>query len=646
MLWFLPVFPLLAGAGLWLTDGVTGGRLRRSALGFGAVGTLAVTTALASWAALARPDAAYRFGAGIDLRIGVDTVAAVTSVLVAIVSMVVVAYAAGHEERDGLGRMLGLLVGFAGAMELLVVAEDLLTLLIGWELVGAASWALIGHRWREVDKPAAAAHAFNATRLGDLGLFLAAGAAWAGAESFAYADLGAVSGSMLAVMVAGVLLAATAKSGQVLFAPWLFSAMGGPSSVSALLHSSTMVAAGAYLLIRLHTVLDTVGWFGPATIAIGLTTALTGGVVAAVQSHAKKLLAASTSAHYGFMFVAVGAGYPLVALAHLVVHAVFKAHLFLAAGVAMEAAGSPQLGQMRLGSKLPTTARLSLISALALAALVPLGGAWSKEQVVAAAGHEAIWLAVLVLIAGGLSAVYATRFQVLAFGRTSGDGPTPRTITAVPGRAERVGMWTFAGGSLGLSALWLPPVEHAVEASLPSGLPAGKPWELVASILIAVSAIYATWNADRRGRLASYGLVGSARKASDWLGVPVAVERVAVRPSLALAAASARFDDRFVDAGVHRVGAFGRASSRVLTAADGRVVDAGVRAVAALARWWSRILAEIGERGVDGAVAALVAGIAGAGRDSRRIQTGLTHQYYVIIAAGLVVILTVSAVWR
>src|SRR3546814_2179969 len=129
--------------------------------------------------------------------------------------------------------------------------------------------------------------------------------------------------------------------------------MAGPTSVSALRHAAAMVAAGAYLLARLHPMLGHAPAFAGAVIAVGLTTAVAGGLVALLQNHAKKLLAASTSAHFGLMFVAVGAGYPGVAVLHLVAHAGFKALLFLAAGVAGEHAGCYALDRDRLGRALP-----------------------------------------------------------------------------------------------------------------------------------------------------------------------------------------------------------------------------------------------------------------------------------------------------
>lgn len=640
MLWSLPLAPLVAGLAIWRT------RPRRRARPlFGALGVVALlaTAGIAAWAAWARPQAGYGWGGGVTLTLGVDAVAAVVAVLVPVVAAPIVVFAAAHEPMRGLSRLVGLLVVFVGAMELLVVAEDLLTLLIGWELVGALSWGLIAHEWRRADKPRAAAHAFNTTRFGDLGLFLAAMAAFAGVGSLGYGDLGRLDGPLLHVAVAGVVLAAAAKSAQLPFCPWLFSAMGGPTPVSALLHAATMVAAGAYVLARLHPFLGLVSWFAPVVVGIGLATALAGGVVASLQPHAKKLLAASTSAHYGLIFVAVGAGSAAAGIAHLVTHAAFKALLFLAAGTAITAGGGELLGRMRLGSRLPLLAALTAAGSLALAGAPPLSGAWTKEIVVAAAGEYAPWLATLVVLAGGLSAFYATRFQLLAY------GPTPddlRDHGRTRGAGEPWALGALAVAVVGLGALWLPGGHDLVSDVLAEELPTGETWELVASLVLVAAGVYAAANADRGERLATLGLSPRSATAADWLGLPALARAAVVEPTMALCGTLARFDDRVVDGGVRGAAALGRVLSAGLARVDDRVVDAGIRGAAASASALSRLLSTAGELGFDRLVRGLAGAVAAAAGDSRRLQTGMTHHYYVLVACGLVVLVAATAIWR
>ncbi len=354
MLWSLALVPALAAPALLFVPA------RRAALSAAAGAALAVTLALAGLAPWAGWSGAYVWSDALVLTADLSPVSAAVAVLVPVIALPIALYAASHEAGQGLPRLLALMLLFVGGMELLVIAGDFLTLLIGWEIVGACSWALIGHRYDEIEPPQAGVYAFVTTRLGDLGLFIAAFAAYAGAGSFAFDGLPALSPAALQVVAFGVLVSAAAKSGQIPFSPWLFRAMAGPTSVSALLHAATMVAAGAYLLARLGPALSQADGFATTAIVTGLATALAGGVVAVLQLHAKKLLAASTSAQYGLMFAAVGAGWPGVAVLHLVAHAGFKALLFLSAGIAGERAGTFSLDRMALGRALPWTAALAL----------------------------------------------------------------------------------------------------------------------------------------------------------------------------------------------------------------------------------------------------------------------------------------------
>lgn len=633
MLWLLSGLPAAGAGGVWLI----GHRRPRAAGGAVATAVLAAVTGLAAWAATVRPEAAYRWGAGLTLRLSVDGPAAVAAVLVPAVALVVAAYAAAHEPERGLGRLLATLVAFVGAMELLVVADDVLTLLIGWELVGACSWALIGHEWWRVEKPAAAGHAFLVTRFGDLGLFAAVAAAFAGAGSLSYGALPSLDGAWLQVFVAGVVLAAAAKSAQLPFSPWLFSAMEGPTSVSALLHAATMVAAGAYALVRLDPVLSRAAWFGPVVITVGLATALAGGLVAAVQGHAKKLLAASTSAQYGLMFVAVGAGFPAAALAHLTTHAAFKAGLFLAAGVAIEAVGTARLDRMALARAFPAVAAASAVLALALAAVPPLGAAWSKEAVAAAAGHRAPWLAVAVAAAGALSAWYAARFQLLAFGLPRGEPPG---VQRRPRAVETTAVVVAAAASLAFGALWWPGAEEVL-ARLAGPLPSGSTWETALSLAVVGLALYGAAAVWRVGTLSP-----SRPLVAGWFAIPAATKAAVVDPALAFASALDRFDRVVLDAPPRGLARSARFVSARVAAADGRVVDAGVRAAARAGQGLGRLGATVTERGFDGAVRHLAAFVTQAGRDTRRLHTGLAHQYYVVVAAGAILLVLLAVAGR
>lgn len=633
----LPLLPAVAAVVLVVL------RDRRRALGAVAVTALGATLAVALLAPL--PPVSLRWSSGLGLLLAPDGFGRVMVVLVPLVATPIVAYAAATE-TDGRTRLLALMTAFVAAMLVLVSAGDFLTLLIGWELVGALSWALIGHGWRDPENPRAGAQAFVTTRLGDLGLYVAAGATFAASGSFDFAGVASATGPERDIIAGGVLLAAAAKSAQIPFSPWLFAAMAGPTPVSALLHSATLVAAGAYLLIRLAPVLEPVAWFLPAVAIVGIVTALAGGIVATAQTQAKRVLAASTSAQYGLMFAAVGAGFPAAAAAHLVIHAAFKSLLFLGAGVAIHARGTGYLGRLRLGRELPRVATLSAIGALALAAVPPLSGAWSKEQIVAASFDASTWLGVGVLGAGFLSAVYAARYQILVYGRgRSEDGRSrPARLATV---AETAGLAMLAAITLGLSLLWLPGAAALVEELAPGRLPEPGIVDTLAGLALIAAAFVLVVALHRANRLLTLGLPAAWEAgAADWLGLPRLTSAAVVRPATGLAARLARFDDRVVDAGVRAAAALAAAVSRLLSRRFEFAIDGVVRRVAD-----ATILTAAGSRvaddaGVDAAVELTARQVGLAGHQSRRLQTGQSHQYFVIVAAGLGAIVVILVAFR
>ncbi|MBS63144.1 proton-conducting transporter membrane subunit [Salinisphaera sp.] len=599
MLWLVALFPLLAAVIVHASP-----MRNRATLGASGCGVLLVTLVLTVFAGLEGWVGRIAWSIPLQFEVALTTSSVVMALLVSVIALPVLAYAAVHERRRDLNRLVSLLLLFVGAMLLLVIAADLITLLIGWELVGACSWALIGHERQHASRAASARYAFVMTRLGDLGLFVAAMVAFSDRGTFAFAAIETLGAPQKTILVAGLLLSAASKSGQIPFAPWLFRAMDGPTSVSALLHSATMVAAGAYLLIRLEPTLAQVPWFGPAAICIGLGTALAGGLTAMLQPHAKKLLAASTSAHYGLMFVAVGAGYPAVALTHLVAHAFFKALLFLSAGVAGREADSFYLTKMGFGRVLPITASATAVGGFALAGIPPLGAAWTKEMVVTAAGHFSPWLAFVVMLAGALSAAYAMRFVYSAYGVAVNDtSATTRTT-------ETIAISSLAAACLALSLYWLPGIQQTLGAWLATSFPTPPPWETIGSLLTVGFGLYTGLLIARKHP--ALGEDGPVSAYADWLGLPFAINRVVERPFSALTQHCATFDDAVIDGTVRRAGASGLFAARVAYRGLDRLADGLPEGVT---RW-----------------------LALSGEDSRRFQTGLSHHYLAFMAAGAVVL--------
>lgn len=602
MIWLVPLLPMAVGLVLWAAGG------GRGLLGGVAAATLLATAALALWAGLS----VYGWAPGLELRAELTVLARAVAVVVPLVAAAVAIYAAAHEHMIGLPRMVGLLLVFTGAMEMVVIADDLVTLLIGWELMGALSWALIGHT-REDKSLRSANYAFVATRLGDLGLFMALFAVLSAGGSASYASLGELEGWRLAVAAFGLLVAAAAKAGQVPFSPWLFRAMDGPTPVSALLHSSTMVAAGAYLLARLHPWLSGAPGFEAATVAVGLTTALAGGFVAVGQVHSKKLLAGSTSAQIGLMFAAVGAGYPVVAVLHLITHAFFKAPLFFAAGIAKQTVGSFDLREMRVGRTLPLAALATLVVAAAVGGVPPLGGAWTKEEVVKALGEHALWLALIGALAGALSGAYAARFAYLGF------WPHRRGTPPRRAGAQTASLAVLAAVSLLLGALWLKKVSEPVAKALGGELPPSETLLMVVSLALVALGIV-------------LGIVLARRPVehawADWLGLPGLIDRALVAPVRDGAARSGDWDDRLFDAIPRGATAAGlRLTSGRASGWDGGLPPASVQQDPGGLLLW--------DRGTDAIPEGTARAAGWAGRKARQLQTGMSHHYYLLLAGGV-----------
>lgn len=632
MLWATIWLPILSALALYrFCQG------RGASAGSVAAGTAAIGTALLVGAGMLQGwTGSFAWGADIVLQIGLEGLSSAFALTLPLVAALVLVYAGVHEKPLGRARLLALMLGFVGAMELLVLAQDLLTLLIGWELVGALSWALIGHHGSDARKSAHARQAFLVTRFGDLGLYLAAAVAFSQTGSFSFEALAQLEGQALGLFVAGIVLAAAAKSAQLPFSPWLFSAMSGPTSASALLHSATMVSAGVYLIARLYGELSAVSWFAPLTIGLGLATALAGSVVAIFQTDAKRLLAASTSAHHGLMWVAVGAGYPAVAVAHFIAHAFLKAPLFMAAGVAGEYAGSYRLTAMKLGRVMPGLAVAGLLMTLALAGLFPLGAAWTKEAVVTAAGHTATYYAVITALIGGLSAAYCARFQLMAFGRG------PEGMADVH-KLESGTIYSFTIVTVALAALWLPGSRQWLEAMLDSSLPAFKTWEVLFSMLcVVLGLVLGRWSVTVAEKRQQEGPAASV--AANWFGLPSLGRDLVSRPCNWLALSLASLDDRVVDRGLEASARLGRRLAGWNSRVGEWLSDLGPEGSArfcqnaadyAGSRIEPRLFDELplGTARVSGRLATYVRGF----------QSGMVHHYYTIAVIGFVTILSIFA---
>ncbi|WP_243745348.1 proton-conducting transporter membrane subunit, partial [Streptomyces hainanensis] len=480
-LWALVGLPLAGGAALALA-----GRFADRVAAAVGVGVAGAVAGLAVLAAVVRPRAEAPLLAGLPVRLAVDGLSAFLVLTVAVVTLLVLLFCAGEfAEGAARARFFGLMLVFAGAMLVTVTAVSLPVLLMGWEVMGAASWALIGYRWREPGRVGAADTAFLTTRAADLGLYLAAGAALAGAPtaSLALADLPSAAEPWRSLVTAGVVLAALGKSAQLPFSFWLSHAMRGPAPVSALLHSATMVAAGGYLLLRTGPLLDASGWGAPLVAWTGAATAVALGLVALAQAELKQLLAASTCAQVGLLVLAAGVGARAGGVLQLMAHAAAKSLAFLVAGVWLAALGTERLRGLRGAARRgPRGAGPAFTVALAaLAGLPPLALWAAKDMVLAAALDDSPWLYAAGLAATALAAGYGARVLWFvwrpppdAAGATAGAGA--RRVPVPAGAA----LLLLAVGCPALAVAALPPLRDGVAAVLggPEGT-AGRAWEWV-----------------------------------------------------------------------------------------------------------------------------------------------------------------------
>ncbi|MEU5837384.1 proton-conducting transporter membrane subunit [Streptomyces diacarni] len=627
LLWALIALPLGAGAALLLS----GRRWNALAPGLG-LAAAAGTFGLAVASAVFRPEASAPLFAGVRAGLRVDGLSAVLVVAVAAVTTAVLVASPGElGPRENRGRFFGLMLLFAGAMTVTVTATTLPPLLMAWEVMGATSWALIGFWWHRPDRVRAADTAFVTTRAADLGLYLAAGAAMAGGVgSLDLTALTGAQGGWRHVACAGLVVAALGKSAQLPFSFWLSHAMRGPGPVSALLHSATMVAAGAYLLLRLHPLLVATGWAAPLVAWTGGVTALALGVVAVAQRALKQLLAASTSSQVGFMVLAAGVGDPSGGTLQLLAHAAAKSALFLAAGAWLTSLGTEQLPALRGAVRRhPLLGAGFVAGALALAGLPPLSLWVAKDEVLAAARAQSPGLYALGLAAAAVAAGYSVKAlwyvtrplphdhdhdhgQEQDGGRRGARGPTRSVSTPVV---------VLAAAAVFLGVAALPGLSGPLRGVLGGGQQhAPNPWEMALSAAVALAAAGAAWWWLPRSAHAPRTASAGKRWAADWLSMERAARAVLVRPAFALARALAAFDDRAVDGAVHHLARGGLTLARGAARAD--------------------------DHGLDGAVRAVAAGCRRLGAWARRPQTGLLHQYYAQAVVGFTLLLSIVLLVR
>ncbi len=416
------------------------------------------------------------------LGVGVDPLAAIMLVVVTVVSFLVMVYSRSymieHGHYDpGYTRFFAYLSLFTFSMLAVVLANNLLFLFIGWELVGLCSYLLIGFWY---DRGAlrgvhllppwiAAKKAFITTRVGDVGLLIGLIILWNRggtlqlSQLFEQAD--AKTGALFNASLLGqpvlfwaclcLFAGAVGKSGQFPLHVWLPDAMQGPTPVSALIHAATMVAAGVYLVARTYPLFEAAPQALTVVAIIGGFTAIFAATMGLASNDIKRVLAYSTVSQLGYMMLALGAGSLAAGMFHLFTHAFFKALLFLAAGSVIHAVGTNDITEMGgLRRFMPRTYLTMAIGGLSLAGFPLFAGFWSKDEVLAAATRAGPILLAFGVITVFLTAFYTFRMFFLTFhGAYRGDAEThdaplhesdwwmtgPLIVLAIP--ALLIGFW-------------------------------------------------------------------------------------------------------------------------------------------------------------------------------------------------------------
>ena len=451
------LFPLLGFLVLTFARERLGERFT-AIVGVGSIGASALVALLVGWDFLRAPPEGAVYTVELwtwwtigefapRLSLSLDALSLVMLGVVTGVGFFIHLFAAWYMRGDpGYARFFSYMNLFVVAMLILVLADDLLFLFLGWEGVGLCSYLLIGFWYEDPANYAAARKAFIVTRVGDallaIGLF-------ASFQTFGTLHIPTIStlapetwsiGSTAATFIALMLLGgAVGKSAQLPLQTWLADAMAGPTPVSALIHAATMVTAGVYLIARMHVVFEFSPVAGELVAIVGATTLLLAGFAALVQTDIKRILAYSTMSQIGYMFLGEGVGAYAPAIFHLMTHAFFKALLFLSAGSVILALHHEQdifrMGGLR--TRLPFVFICMLVGSLALTAFPLTSGYYSKDEILHQAylsGHRGIWIAGLV--GAFLTSLYTFRLIfVVFFGRErwhDGEHPdSPRAATTL-----------------------------------------------------------------------------------------------------------------------------------------------------------------------------------------------------------------------
>jgi NADH-quinone oxidoreductase subunit L len=563
----------------------------------------------------------------VELGILIDGLSAIMLVVVTSVSLCVHVYSLGYMHGDERFTWFYVVLSlFTAAMLTVIVSNNLIQLLVGWEVMGVCSYLLIGHWWEVKENSDAAIKAFLTTRVGDIPfmfgiimLIALTGFETANISEISH-ELGLGVVSPLFVSIAAILLfgGTVGKSAQFPLHVWLPDAMAGPTPVSALIHAATMVAAGVYLIGRLFELfLEAEPWVLTTVSIVAAITALGAAILAIVQFDIKRVLAYSTLSQLAYMVAGLSLGeLGLTAgFFHLFTHAFFKALLFLGAGSVIHAVHSNDMRDMGgLRSSMPVTFWTMLIGSLALAGIVPLAGFWSKDELLVVAHEEHVnWLFVVFLITAVITAFYTMRMVLMTFfGRYEGHAHPHESPATMTGPLIALAVATIGVGWLGAPQLgavfgkWV--FYEAIHEAV------FVPWIAVLSTIGALAGLAAGW------------LLYRERRAEDPLRAPMGRTWTVLEHRYYI-------DAFYMRAIVYPVRDTWSAGVNWF---NQHVIDGVVNGAAALARGLGQVVAWFDRTVIDGIVNGAGHGAGRTGNVLKHLQTGNVQWYAVGLFVGVI----------
>ncbi|MEA2451370.1 MAG: NADH-quinone oxidoreductase subunit [Actinomycetota bacterium] len=473
-MWLVPLLPVLSFFAILFFGKKT--KSRGHWFGIGALG-IGFAMSLFAFIQLAAGNAAvekswnwFKIGDTINLEFGMhyDFLTGVMFVVVTLIALLVHIYSTGYMHDDERYTIFfAFLSLFTGSMLFMVIANNLLQLFVGWELVGVCSYFLIGHYWEEKENSSAAMKAFITNRVGDMAFLFGIFVLFFAGHGFNIEALnhavheGHLGGTVLTVGALLLFGGVISKSAQFPLYVWLPDAMAGPTPVSALIHAATMVVAGVYLVARMFLLFEGAGSALQVVSVVAAITMLLAAILALVQDDIKRVLAYSTISQLAYMVAALGVGAYTAGVFHLFTHAMFKALLFLGAGSLIHSAHTNNMSEMGgMRKYMPHTFRTFMIGSLGLAGIFPLAGFFSKDEIIGGALRSASegrqltsWIVLIsAILTAFLTALYVTRMLVKTFwGEYKGHG-TPHES---PGSMVTP-LWILAGATITVGFLGFP----------------------------------------------------------------------------------------------------------------------------------------------------------------------------------------------